>query len=133
MSADDTQSSVSRQHYIDTGEYLPGCPVTLTAGRRARELPKCGQPIHADGLCKRHHADKVRLSKPRNHRLVRLADLTDRHIGRNIEVAGHVGILTDTIPCGDRVQLALIVGGARIWTDALGADETAEVWTEVAG
>lgn len=129
----DTQSSASRQHYIDTGEYLPGCPVTLTAGRRARELPKCGQPIHADGLCERHHADKVRLSKPRNHRLVRLADLTERHHGRHIEVAGHTGVLAGVVPCGDRVQLALIVGGARMWTDWLPADETAEVWTEVAG
>lgn len=66
----DTQSSASRQHYIDTGEYLPGCHVTIyhrgrihygKGGGRGSELPKCGLPVVKYGLCERHLADRVRL------------------------------------------------------------------------
>lgn len=64
----DTQSSASCQHYIDTGEYLPGCHVTLTTNpghtkgtRGGGERPRCGRPVVAHGLCEQHYADRIRL------------------------------------------------------------------------
>ncbi|MBB3040994.1 hypothetical protein [Nocardioides soli] len=72
------------------------------------------------------------MSRPRNHRLIHLADLNERHHGRMVEVAGITGTLTDVIAVGARVQLALVVGGARMWTDWIDANETAEVWKESA-
>lgn len=61
-------------------------------------------------------------------RLIRLADLDHRHHGRTIQVAGLEGTLTGVVPLGDRVQLAIVVGGARVWSDWLDADDSAEVW-----
>ena len=64
----------------------------------------------------------------RGHRLRRLADLGDTHLGRTITLTdGPTGTLTGVIPIGDRIQLALIVGGSRIWTDALPADTHVEI------
>ena len=64
----------------------------------------------------------------RGHDLRKLADLTDRHVGRDITLPdGMTGTLTGVIPVAGRVQLALIVGRARIWTDALDGDALVEV------
>lgn len=68
------------------------------------------------------------MTLPRNHRLVRLADLTSTHTGRQIEVAGYTGTLQAVITVADRVQLGLLLGGARVWTDWLPADDTAEIY-----
>jgi hypothetical protein len=67
-------------------------------------------------------------TKPRSHRLVPLRDLADRHLGRQIEVRGLTGVLVGLVPCGDRVQLDLRVGGARVLTAALPGDDGCEVW-----
>lgn len=63
-------------------------------------------------------------------RTVRLGDLTTTHTGRRLDVAGLSGVLQGVIAVGDRVQLALVVGGARIWTDWLNADDIAETFRE---
>lgn len=64
----------------------------------------------------------------RGHDLRRLSDLGDKHVGRTVTLPdGITGTLTGTIPLAGRVQLALIVGRARIWTDALDADALVEV------
>ena len=67
-------------------------------------------------------------SLPRNHRMVRLGDLTTAHTGRQIDVAGYAGTLQAVIAVARRIQLGLLVGSARVWTDWLPATDTAEVW-----
>lgn len=67
-------------------------------------------------------------SLPQHRRLVALRDLTERDHGKTVHVAGLTGTLTGIIAVRDRVQLALIVGGARAWTDLLDGGEGCEVW-----
>ena len=77
--------------------------------------------------------DEIRRAEVRlggDGRTVRLADLTSTHTGRQIDVAGLSGVLAGVIAVGSRVQLALIVGGARMWTDWLDADDTAEIYRQ---
>jgi hypothetical protein len=63
----------------------------------------------------------------RGARLVRLADLGDRHMGRHVEIRGLRGVLVGVIPVGGRVSLALLIGGARVFSDGYDADEGVEV------
>lgn len=71
-------------------------------------------------------------TRPRGHRLILVRDLTSTHLGRQVDVRGLVGRLDGVIPCGDRVQLVLNVGGLRAETAALPAGEAVDVWREVA-
>lgn len=59
---------------------------------------------------------------------IRLADLHTRHHGHHIRTAGLEGILVGSFTVRDRVQLALLVGGARVWSDLLDGDVEVEVW-----
>lgn len=64
----------------------------------------------------------------RGHDLRRLAELSDRHLGRTLTLPGGMtGTLTGVIPLKGTVQLALIVGRARCFTDALDGGLLVEV------
>lgn len=64
----------------------------------------------------------------RGHDLRTLAEISDRHVGREITLPdGMTGVLTGVIPVGSTVQLALIVGRARCFTSALPADTPIEI------
>jgi len=63
-----------------------------------------------------------------HRRLIHARDLGDRHIGRTVQVGQWTGTLTGVLPVGDRVQLALIVGGSRAFSDWLDGGEGVEVW-----
>lgn len=51
-----------------------------------------------------------------------LGQLGDTHMGRTVTIHGLTGTLTGLFPVNDTYTAALIVGGARAWTDALPAD-----------
>lgn len=59
----------------------------------------------------------------------RLCDITTQHVNeqRTVTVAGVTGSLVGVIPVRDRVQLALICQGARMWTDAMPKDTEIEI------
>lgn len=65
-------------------------------------------------------------------RLHRLADLSDVHMGRMVQVEGITGQLVGSWNIAGRVQLVLIVGGSRMFTDALDEATEVEVWKEKA-
>lgn len=65
---------------------------------------------------------------PQHRRLMRVGDLTERHHGRTVQTAAVTGTLTGILAVGNRVQLALVVGGCRAFTDWLDVDECVEVW-----
>lgn len=54
-------------------------------------------------------------------------NLTANHFGCEVTITGLTGTLVGLVPVGDRVQAAMIVGGAHIWTDALPGGTRAEV------
>lgn len=69
------------------------------------------------------------MTAAQHKRLIHLADLSDRHMGRQVEVGRIIGELVGIRPIGDRIALTLLdVAGARIFTDAMPADECVEVW-----
>ena len=59
----------------------------------------------------------------------RLCDIKTAHVNeqRTVTVAGLTGQLTGVLPCRDQVVLALIVGGSRMWTDAMPEDTEIEI------
>lgn len=61
-------------------------------------------------------------------RLMRIGDLTERHFGRQVETPAVTGELVGILSLGDRVQLAMVVGGARAWSDWLDVETAVEVW-----
>lgn len=63
-------------------------------------------------------------------RLHRLADVGEIHMGRQIDVNGMRGTLTGLIPIKGRVVVAMVVGGARVWSDALPGETCVEIWKE---
>jgi hypothetical protein len=65
---------------------------------------------------------------PQHRRLIALSDLDHRHHGYHVHVAGLTGTFVGIVPLDDKVQLTLIVGGCRAWTDWLPAGDAAEVW-----
>jgi hypothetical protein len=70
----------------------------------------------------------VSATLPQHRRLMRLGDLSERHHGRTVQTAAVTGTLTGILSVGNRVQLALVVGGARAWTDWLDVETAVEVW-----
>ena len=58
-----------------------------------------------------------------------LSTITTAHVNeqRTVTVAGFTGQLTGVLPCRDRVVLALLVGGERVWTDAMPKDTDIEI------
>lgn len=60
-------------------------------------------------------------------RLHHAGDLDSRHVGRMVRVGDVEGHLTGIVPCADRVDLVLIVGGARA-IFPLTRDADVEVW-----
>ena len=63
----------------------------------------------------------------RGHRLRTLADLGDAHLGRTVTIGDLTGVLAGVVPIGQTAQLALIVGGNRVFTDAMPADTHIEI------
>ena len=63
-------------------------------------------------------------------RLHRLDALSDTHMGRQIQVAGLTGTLAGLVPCGGRIVVAMILGGAHAFTDALEPSTEVEIWRE---
>ena len=64
------------------------------------------------------------------NRLRTLATILDAHLGRTVTIADDpamTGTLVGVIPVRDRVQLALILGGRRVFTDAMPADTEIEI------
>lgn len=59
--------------------------------------------------------------------LVELVQRRETHMGRTVTIGDITGTLAGVIPVAGRVQLVLIVGAARIFTDALPADTHVEV------
>lgn len=71
------------------------------------------------------------MTDTRGHRLRSIATLSNTHLGRTITIPGDpdlTGKLAGLVPVGGRVQAVLIVGGARIFTDAMPGDTFVEVW-----
>lgn len=68
------------------------------------------------------------MTNDQHKRLTRIDALTDRHMGQQVELGNLAGTLVGIVPCGDRVQLALVVGGARVFTSAFPGDVAVEVW-----
>lgn len=56
-----------------------------------------------------------------------VADLTDRHFGKEVAVAGLTGTLVSLVPVGTGATLAMVVGGAHIWTDLLPGDTAVDL------
>jgi hypothetical protein len=61
------------------------------------------------------------------NRLRTVGTLLDSHLGRTVTVTGLTGSLAGVVPLGPTVQLSLIVGGARVFTDRLTADTDIEI------
>lgn len=53
----------------------------------------------------------------------RVEALTDTHVGRRVTVHGLTGLLTGVIACRHHYVLELRVGGARVYTNTLPAEE----------
>lgn len=70
------------------------------------------------------------MTAPRGARLRLIRDITEVHLGRTVTVANLTGTLAGLIPVGGRYQAVLILGGARVFTDALPGDTAVEVWTK---
>lgn len=59
-----------------------------------------------------------------------VADLSDATLGRTVTVPGSppvTGVLTSVFGVKDTVVLGLIVGSARLWTDALAFNTKVEI------
>ena len=63
----------------------------------------------------------------RGHRLRTVGTILDAHLGRTVTVTGLTGVLTGVVPLGPTVQLALVIGGARVFTDAMPTDTHIEI------
>ena len=70
------------------------------------------------------------MSEGRGSRLRLVSELTSTHLGRTVTVANLTGKLAGLIPVGSNYQAVLILGGARVFTDALPGDTAVEVWTK---
>lgn len=109
---------------------------------RTCTVPGCERPHNDHGYCSMH-GQRVRRRgtpddppprrtdfdrrPPRN--LVTAAELSDRHVGRNVRIGQVEGVLTGIVPRpnGGGVDLAVIVGGARTWF-ALEPSAAVEHW-----
>jgi len=61
------------------------------------------------------------------NRLRTVGTLLDSHLGRTVTVTGLTGSLAGVVPLGPTVQLALVVGGSRVFSDAMPADTHIEI------
>ena len=61
------------------------------------------------------------------NRLRTVGTILDAHLGRTVTVTGLTGVLTGVVPLGPTVQLALVIGGARVFTDAMPTDTHIEI------
>ena len=61
------------------------------------------------------------------NRLRTVGTLLDAHLGRTVTIGDLTGVLAGVVPLGQTTQLALIVGGSRVFTDAMPADTHIEI------
>lgn len=69
----------------------------------------------------------VRTSQ-QHKRLMRIGDLTEKHFGRQVQTSAVTGELVGVLSVGSRVQLAMVVGGCRAWSDWIDVETAVEVW-----
>lgn len=112
------------------------------AARRGCAVPGCEKPHNSHGYCSMHNQRMARrgttddpppphkaTSRRSPHNLIRADQLDHRHHGHHIKVDGLEGEFVGVVPMpgGQRVVIALIVGGARAWKD-VAVGEFVEVW-----